>query len=286
MSGLTLLDIQAAPKGGTARYHLLASNQSIHSAVWSNRDARLAKNKDEIAMPRLLIADDDVELCAILRNYFDLDGMQLDAVHLGDTVLDALAFGNYDLLILDIMLPGMMGLDVLREIRRNGTIPILMLSARGEEMDRVLGLELGADDYLPKPCSPRELVARVRSILRRANITEVDSTSAKSANSKLLRVGDLDLNLGARQVQCAGVSIDLTGTEFNVLHELLKCPGELIKKGDLCQRALGRRLEPFDRSLDTHVSNLRKKLGPTCDGRPRISSLRGAGYIYVVAVES
>ena len=195
-------------------------------------------------MPRLLIADDDVELCEILRNYFDLDGMALDAVHRGDAVLEALASGSYDLLILDIMLPGMMGLDVLREVRRSGSTPVLMLSARGEETDRVLGLELGADDYLPKPCSPRELAARVRSILRRTSAADLDSTTRKSADNKLLRVGDLELNLGARQVHCAGLSIDLTGTEFNVLHELLKCPGELIKKDDLSRRALGRRDEP------------------------------------------
>jgi two-component system response regulator CpxR len=237
-------------------------------------------------MPRLLIADDDVELCDILRNYFELDGMQLDAVHRGDAVLDALATGSYDLLILDIMLPGMMGLDVLREVRQIGTTPILMLSARGEETDRVLGLELGADDYLPKPCSPRELAARVRSILRRTSSSHADSEAKKGAGSKLLQVGDLELNLGARQVQCSGKPIDLTGTEFNVLHELLKCAGELIKKNDLSQRALGRRLASFDRSLDTHVSNLRKKLGPTEDGRPRINSVRGAGYIYLIAVES
>ena len=237
-------------------------------------------------MPRLLIADDDVELCDILRNYFELDGMQLDAVHRGDAVLDALAMGSYDLLILDIMLPGMTGLDVLREVRQIGTTPILMLSARGEETDRVLGLELGADDYLPKPCSPRELAARVRSILRRTSSSNADSEVKKGAGSKLLQVGDLELNLGARQVQCSGKPIDLTGTEFNVLHELLKCSGELIKKDDLSQRALGRRLAPFDRSLDTHVSNLRKKLGPTGDGRPRINSVRGAGYIYLISVES
>lgn len=237
-------------------------------------------------MTRLLIADDDVELCDILRNYFDLDGMKLDSVHRGDAVLDTLAQGNYDLLILDIMLPGMMGLDVLREVRRNGTTPVLMLSARGEETDRVLGLELGADDYLPKPCSPRELAARVRSILRRAAIAEGGPNAKKSTDNKLLRVGDLELNLGGRLVHCAGMSIELTGTEFNVLHELLKCPGELIKKDDLSRNALGRRLEPFDRSLDTHVSNLRKKLGPAGDGRPRINSVRGSGYIYVVAAES
>ena len=233
-------------------------------------------------MPRLLIADDDVELCGILRSYFDLDGMSLDAVHRGDAVLETLASGRYDLLILDIMLPGMMGLDVLRDVRRNGSTPVLMLSARGEETDRVLGLELGADDYLPKPCSPRELAARVRSILRRTTAADLDATSKNSADIKLLRVGDLELNLGARLVHCAGLTIDLTGTEFNVLHELLKCPGELIKKDDLSRRALGRRLESFDRSLDTHVSNLRKKLGPTGQGRPRINSVRGAGYIYVV----
>lgn len=237
-------------------------------------------------MPRLLIADDDVELCDILRNYFHLDGMQLDAVHRGDAVFEALASGIYDLLILDIMLPGMMGLDVLREVRRNSATPVLMLSARGEETDRVVGLELAADDYLPKPCSPRELAARIRSILRRTAVGRADLSVEKSANNKLLRVDDIELSLLARQVHCGGMVIDLTGAEFNVLHELLKSPGELIKKDDLSRHALGRRLEPFDRSLDTHISNLRKKLGPRGDGRSRISSVRGAGYLYVLAVES
>lgn len=231
-------------------------------------------------MAKLLIADDDVELCTILQRYFALDGMQLEAVHRGDVVLDALQSSDYDLLILDIMLPGMQGLDVLRELRRVGSMPVIVLSARGEETDRVLGLELGADDYLPKPCSPRELAARVRSILRRT-AGSASSTDDKSAKTSL-KVGDLELNLAARQLVCASERIELTGTEFNILHELLKSPGEIIAKADLSQRALGRRLQAFDRSLDTHVSNLRKKLGPAKDGQARINAVRGAGYVYIL----
>lgn len=237
-------------------------------------------------MAKLLIADDDVELCDILQRYFVLDGMQLDAVHRGDAVLDALRSGAYNLLILDIMLPGMTGLDVLREVRQAGATPVLMLSARGEETDRVLGLELGADDYLPKPCSPRELAARVRSILRRTAAPAPVTTDQDKAIAALLRVGDLELNLAARQLLRAGERIELTGTEFNVLHELLKSPGEVIRKDDLSQRALDRRLQAFDRSLDTHVSNLRKKLGPGVDGLARINAVRGAGYVYVLTANT
>lgn len=225
-------------------------------------------------MPRLLIADDDVELCNLLRQYFDMEGMTLEAVHDGNAVLPALQQSSFDLLILDIMLPGQQGLDVLRQVRRSNTIPVLMLTARGEEMDRIIGLELGADDYLPKPSSPRELVARVRSILRRSQITQEDKQGAS-----VLRLADLELNPATRQVFCAGQKIVLTGAEFSVLQELLGSPGQIINKSDLFQRALGRRLKAFDRSLDMHISNLRKKLGTHPDGDARISSVRGAGYV-------
>jgi two-component system response regulator CpxR len=178
------------------------------------------------------------------------------------------------LLILDIMLPGQQGLDVLRQVRRTNTIPVLMLTARGEELDRIIGLELGADDYLPKPSSPRELVARVRSILRRSQITREDSASPST-----LRVADLELHPSTRQVVCGGQKVVLTGAEFSVLQELLRTPGQIIDKGDLFQRALGRRLAAFDRSLDMHISNLRKKLGPHPDGEMRIVAVRGVGYV-------
>lgn len=227
---------------------------------------------------KLLLADDDVELCELLRRYFELDGIQLDSVHRGDVVLSTWQQAHYDLLILDIMLPGMNGLDVLREIRRVGATPVLMLSARGEEMDRIVGLELGADDYLPKPCSPRELAARARSILRR---TQSAMESAVSTPPHV-KVGDLELHPGSRQVLRDGQRIELTGAEFNVLQELLKTPGQVIEKGELFKQALGKRLQAFDRSLDMHISNLRKKLGPYRDGQPRITAVRGAGYIYVV----
>lgn len=232
---------------------------------------------------RLLIADDDVELCELLRQYFQLEGIELDMVHRGDAVPALLQQSEYDLLILDIMLPGSNGLDVLREVRRQGNTPVLMLSARGEEMDRILGLELGADDYLPKPCSPRELAARARSIIRRAKSASADAASATTAPTAVgtLIVGDLELIVGARQVRCDGRRVDLTGAEFGILHELLKRAGEVVEKDELSRLALGRRLQAFDRSLDTHVSNLRKKLGTKPDGLPRITAVRGAGYVYV-----
>jgi two-component system response regulator CpxR len=225
-------------------------------------------------MPRLLIADDDVELCNLLRQYFAMEGIQLEAVHDGHAVVPALEKTAFDLLILDIMLPGQQGLDVLRQVRRTNTIPVLMLTARGEELDRIIGLELGADDYLPKPSSPRELVARVRSILRRSQITREDSVSPSP-----LRVADLELHPLTRQVVCGGQKVMLTGAEFSVLQELLRTPGQIIDKGDLFQRALGRRLAAFDRSLDMHISNLRKKLGPHPDGEMRIVAVRGVGYV-------
>lgn len=229
-------------------------------------------------MPRLLIADDDMELCHLLQQYFDMEGMELHAVHDGNAVLPALEQSSFDLLILDIMLPGQQGLDVLRHIRRSHTTPVLMLTARGEEMDRIIGLELGADDYLPKPSSPRELVARVRSILRRSQIAQEDKQTAA-----VLRVADLELNPATRQVFCAGQKILLTGAEFSVLQELLRLPGQVIDKNDLFQRALGRRQQAFDRSLDMHISNLRKKLGSHPDGSARITAVRGAGYVLTLA---
>nr|WP_315491484.1 response regulator [uncultured Rhodoferax sp.] len=229
-------------------------------------------------MPRLLIADDDMELCHLLQQYFDMEGMELHSVHDGNAVLPALEQSSFDLLILDIMLPGQQGLDVLRQIRRSHTTPVLMLTARGEEMDRIIGLELGADDYLPKPSSPRELVARVRSILRRSQITQEDKQTAA-----VLRVADLELNPATRQVFCAGQKILLTGAEFSVLQELLRLPGQVIDKNDLFQRALGRRQQAFDRSLDMHISNLRKKLGSHPDGTARITAVRGAGYVLTLA---
>lgn len=232
-------------------------------------------------MPRLLIADDDMELCHLLQQYFDMEGMELHAVHDGNAVLPALERSSFDLLILDIMLPGQQGLDVLRQIRRSHTTPVLMLTARGEEMDRIIGLELGADDYLPKPSSPRELVARVRSILRRSQITQEDKQTAA-----VLRVADLELNPATRQAFCAGQKMLLTGAEFSVLQELLRLPGQVIDKNDLFQRALGRRQQAFDRSLDMHISNLRKKLGSHPDGSARITAVRGAGYVLTLAGKS
>ncbi len=218
----------------------------------------------------LLIIDDDVELCALLSDFLKLEGFAVAAVHDGLEAVQHCAAKEYDAIVLDIMLPGMQGLDVLRELRRQGDTPVLMLTARGEETDRILGLELGADDYLPKPCNPRELAARLRAILRRS------STSAPAA-ATTLTVGLTRLDPSNRSATYRGADLALTSAEFNVLHILLSQAGQVVDKDTLCQDALGRPLAAYDRSVDVHVSKIRRKLAAQ-GGDDLIVSVRGAGY--------
>jgi two-component system response regulator CpxR len=179
---------------------------------------------------------------------------------------------GYEALILDVMMPGLNGFDVLRELRaRTVNLPVLMLTARGEDVDRIVGLELGADDYLPKPFNPRELVARLRAILRRGTLP--------AANAQV-KVGDVELRTGDRSVRRGGRPVELTGAEFSVLEVLLRAAGRVVARDALSEQALGRPLGRYDRSLDMHVSNLRKKLGPGPGGEPRIRAVRGQGYLY------
>jgi DNA-binding response OmpR family regulator len=178
-----------------------------------------------------------------------------------------------DALILDIMMPQMNGIDVLRELRRDSSLPVIMLTARGDDLDRILGLELGADDYLPKPCNPRELLARVRAVLRR--------TGMPSA-STVLKSGDLSLHPGSRELKRDDEPIELTSTEFTVLQALMEKAGEIVSKRDLYVAALGREPVRYDRSIDMHVSNLRRKLGTPEDGSTRIETVRGLGYLFRV----
>ena len=188
----------------------------------------------------------------------------------------ATAVENYDLVILDVMLPGMNGFDVLRQVRQNSEVPVVMLTARGEDIDRIVGLELGADDYLPKPFNPRELMARIRAIQRR--------TDSRNAVEGPLQVGDLLLDPGSRQVRCQGGEVVLTSMEFSLLHMLLGHAGQVVGRGDMVKQVLGRHLSPYDRSIDVHISSLRKKLGQTPAGRERIKTIRGVGYQYVAAL--
>lgn len=223
-------------------------------------------------MSHILIADDDEELCALLVDYIEPEGFTVDCLHDGRAALERAVVGGYDAVVLDVMMPGLNGFDVLRELRARSGVPVLMLTARGEEVDRIVGLELGADDYLPKPFNPRELVARLRAVLRRH--------AATPGAGQSVVVGDLTLKPADRSVECAGSNVTLTGAEFNVLEVLTRTPGCVISKEQLSEQALGRPLARYDRSIDMHVSNLRKKLGAGPGGEPRIKAVRGQGYLY------
>lgn len=222
----------------------------------------------------ILLADDDTELSSLLKEFFESEGFAVRLAHDGSTALRAARAPGLDLAVLDVMMPQMSGMDVLRELRRESRLPVIMLTARGDDMDRILGLELGADDYVPKPCNPRELLARIRAVMRRAAVT---------SESAVISVDDLELNPGNRTLLRGGEPVDLTSTEFSILSELLQHRGEVVSKRDLYLSALGREPVPHDRSVDMHVSNLRRKLGQDPRGENRIETIRGIGYQYRVA---
>lgn len=222
----------------------------------------------------LLLADDDIELSLLLKEFFESEGFAVRLAHDGAEALDELRKPGLDLAVLDVMMPEMNGMDVLKELRKESPLPVIMLTARGDDMDRILGLELGADDYVPKPCNPRELLARIRAVMRRAH---------GPAEHGVIQVDDLELNQGNRTLRQAGEAVDLTSTEFSILLALLQHRGEVVSKRDLYVSALGREPVPHDRSVDMHVSNLRRKLGPGPGGENRIETIRGIGYQFRVA---
>ena len=219
----------------------------------------------------ILLADDDTELCGLLSEYFETEGFNVRTAHDGRAALYEARQPGLDLVVLDVMMPEMNGMDVLKELRKESRLPVIMLTARGEDMDRILGLELGADDYVPKPCNPRELLARIRAVMRRAQGV---------ADHGVLNVDDLELRQGSRVLFKAGSQVELTSTEFSILQTLLQHQGEVVSKRDLYVSALGREPVPHDRSVDMHVSNLRRKLGPDHEGNNRIETIRGIGYQY------
>ena len=227
---------------------------------------------------RLLIIDDDAELCELLAEYLQPEGFQVDAVHTGTEAVEKALTENYALLVLDVMLPGLRGFDVLQKIRATSRIPVIMLTARGEDVDRILGLEIGADDYLPKPFNPRELAARIQAVLRRSG--EAKARDVVSAVEELVRIGDIELSPASRVVRRSNHELDLTAVEFDLLKLFLSSPGVVLEREYLAHSVLGRNLTPFDRSIDVHVSNLRRKLGLAPDGGERIKAVRGAGYLY------
>jgi len=226
---------------------------------------------------RVLLIDDDEELCSLLQDYLGGEGYEVGVALEGTEGLERAVAEAPALVVLDVMLPGMSGFDVLRELRARSRVPVIMLTARGEEVDRIVGLELGADDYMPKPFNPRELTARIRAVLRRAD----QAGGAASVTRGSLVVGDVEMDVGARVVRVAGDELTLTGTEFSLLELLLRHAGQVVERMVLSREVLGRRANPFDRSLDVHISNLRRKLGPGPAGADRIKTLRGVGYQYV-----
>lgn len=235
-------------------------------------------------MRKILIIDDDHELCELLHDYLSAEGLEIVSVHAGDTGAQAALDQEVDLVILDVMLPGMNGFDVLRTIRRESQVPVIMLTARGEEIDRIVGLELGADDYLPKPFNPRELLARIRAVERRLALQGEAGQSDASAAVEVLEVGDIRVYPGSRRVKRGDETVELTSAEFDLLVMLARHQGEVVSRKNLVEEVLGRQNSPYDRSVDVHVSALRKKLGSyvdsSGDASERIITVRNVGYMY------
>ena len=228
-------------------------------------------------MDRVLIIDDDEELCDLVSEYLTVEGFEATCVHDGQSGLERARSGDFDMAILDVMLPKMNGFDVLRKLREDSDVPVLMLTARGDDMERIVGLEIGADDYLPKPFNPRELVARLRAILRR-----VSNGDENGSMPEKVQVDDLEISTTSRSAKLVGTEVALTSVEFDLLVNLVRQAGRIVKKEDLSENVLDRSLSPYDRSLDMHISNLRKKLGHRADGSERIKTVRSVGYIYTV----
>ncbi len=228
----------------------------------------------------ILLIDDDTELCALLEEYLADEGFNLETCHDGLLGLERALSGRHALIILDVMLPGCNGFEVLKRLRKQSDVAVLMLTARGDEVDRIVGLEIGADDYLGKPFNPRELVARIRAITRRLHALDGDANTT-AAPSKLC-VDDIELEPSTRRVLKQGHAIDLTAVEFNLLRVLLQSAGVVVSREDLNQAVLQREYSPYDRSIDVHISKLRKKLGDKVGEADRIQAIRGEGYLYSV----
>jgi two-component system response regulator CpxR len=225
---------------------------------------------------RVLVIDDDAGLCELVAEYLEAEGFEVEVVHNGEAGLSRATSGEHVIVVLDVMLPGINGFEVLRRFRAKSKLPVLMLTARGEDIDRIVGLEIGADDYLSKPFNPRELVARIRAVLRRTN----PDADADDARADILKVGDVEMDTSTRVVRRGDEAVDLTVVEYDVLEMLIRNPGRIVTRQSLVKEVLGRNLSAFDRSIDMHISNLRKKLGHIVDGSERIKTVRGIGYIY------
>ncbi len=226
---------------------------------------------------RVLVVDDDEEFADLVAEFLGTEGgFAVTLRHDGRSGVDTAVGDAFDVIILDVGLPALNGFEALKQIRQQIDTPVVMLTARGDDIDRILGLEIGADDYVPKPCNLRELVARIRAIVRRSH-------RAAGAAEDRIAVGDLKIEPGGQSVYRKGELIPLTGAEYLVLEALIQSAGEVVDKNSIAKHALGRRIMPYDRSVDAHIGNLRKKLGPLDDGRQRIKTVRGRGYLYVTS---
>ena len=234
-----------------------------------------------IKMSKILLVDDDIELTDLLAEVLRLDSFEVEIANNGQDALDKLN-SSHQLVLLDVMMPVLNGIETLKKIRQTSNVPVMMLTARGEEIDRVLGLELGADDYLPKPFNDRELVARIKAILRRVSPSESSQNSTTlSSEENTLEFAGLVLHSGLQQASYKGQDLGLTGSEFALLHKLILRLGQIVSREELSMNVLGKYLSPFDRSIDMHMSNLRKKLPERDNGLPWLKTLRGRGYLLV-----
>ena len=222
---------------------------------------------------QILMVDDDRELGAMITDFLATDQLAVTVRNTGEEGVEAFKAGSFDLLILDIMMPGISGLEVLKKVRQTSSVPVIMLTARGDDVDRIIGLEFGADDYLPKPFNPRELVARIKAILRRAQ--------PQTDEEQVLELGEIQLDTRTHKAAVSDQELKLTGTEYEILKCLLETPGKVVNKEYLSERALGRRLLPYDRSVDTHISNLRGKLEKAGNRNETIQNQRGVGYLLI-----
>lgn len=220
----------------------------------------------------ILIVDDDTELTDLLVQYLEPEGFNVNCVHDGENGVKKALNQPFDAIILDVMLPKINGFEVLKAIREHLDTPVLMLTARGDDIDRIVGLEIGADDYLPKPCNPRELLARLRAILRR--------TQKAPVHKPIIEQHDIVVDCSKRIVTLRGKELELTNAEFNILEMLIKSPGQAFSKEELTEYALGRKFTAYDRSIDVHISNLRNKLGDNPHGETLIKTVRGFGYLF------
>ena len=224
---------------------------------------------------QILLVDDDAELCALMREFLRREGFTVECEHEGNLGLAKALAGSADLVALDVMLPGLDGFEILRRLRMQSKVPVIMLTARGEDVDRIIGLELGADDYLPKPFNPRELAARIRAILRRYEQHQTAGEGRSEPGGGRLDFNGVALDPATRQVTSAGRTVDLTTFEFDILEMLMRSAGRVLSRDALMENFYNRKATPYDRSIDMHISHLRKKLE---DGNTLIKTIRGVGY--------